>query len=435
MLPFPSLQVDPYRGLAPHFRVASARARALHAVASGQARVVVASARGADAATGAAGRVRARLAADSTGSGRSAGAARRASGRWRLRAAGPGGRARRVLRARRHPRRLSRRRERCRSGSSSSATPSSRSADSIPATQRSVEALDQVVDRPGARVARDPTRRTIRCVRPGDDRRLPSARDAGSIVAEPTTSQAQVETGAGRRVQWRPVERAIGVRPGRPTRARRRALLRRLEDGCAPRLAPRHARRASSSLEATRHRRRQLHVSRISRRSEFTGRIPDWVADVRQALARPRRVVVRRRIARPRRAHRRTAERLRRARASAGRAADDVAAGAVIVADGQLSRGLPSAAAGLHDLRRDRRLRRRAPRDEPRQEAVRRGGVPVRSARSQGRRSDRPRRSRHRPVRRPQADLGRRRRHRPGIPRAPLSRRATSCSSRSSAST
>ena len=44
VLPFPSHQVDPYRGLAPHFRVASARARALHAAALGEARVIVASA-------------------------------------------------------------------------------------------------------------------------------------------------------------------------------------------------------------------------------------------------------------------------------------------------------------------------------------------------------------------------------------------------------
>ncbi len=44
VLPFPSHQVDPYRGLAPHFRVASARARALHAAALGAARVIVASA-------------------------------------------------------------------------------------------------------------------------------------------------------------------------------------------------------------------------------------------------------------------------------------------------------------------------------------------------------------------------------------------------------
>ena len=44
VLPFPSQEVDPYRGLAPHLRIASARARALHAMAVGQARVVVASA-------------------------------------------------------------------------------------------------------------------------------------------------------------------------------------------------------------------------------------------------------------------------------------------------------------------------------------------------------------------------------------------------------
>jgi transcription-repair coupling factor (superfamily II helicase) len=44
VLPFPSHEVDPYRGLAPHIRIASARARALQALAAGQARVVIASA-------------------------------------------------------------------------------------------------------------------------------------------------------------------------------------------------------------------------------------------------------------------------------------------------------------------------------------------------------------------------------------------------------
>ena len=46
VLPFPSHEVDPYRGLAPHFDIASARARALHAlVAPGRtARLIVASA-------------------------------------------------------------------------------------------------------------------------------------------------------------------------------------------------------------------------------------------------------------------------------------------------------------------------------------------------------------------------------------------------------
>src|SRR5262249_31755451 len=44
ILPFPSHEVDPYRGLAPHVGVTSARARALHGLASGGARVVISSA-------------------------------------------------------------------------------------------------------------------------------------------------------------------------------------------------------------------------------------------------------------------------------------------------------------------------------------------------------------------------------------------------------
>jgi transcription-repair coupling factor (superfamily II helicase) len=43
VLPLPSQEVDPYRGLAPHFDVTAERAAALHAMARGQARVVVAS--------------------------------------------------------------------------------------------------------------------------------------------------------------------------------------------------------------------------------------------------------------------------------------------------------------------------------------------------------------------------------------------------------
>ena len=44
VLPFPSHEVDPYRGLAPHIGVTSVRARALYAIAQGDARVVIASA-------------------------------------------------------------------------------------------------------------------------------------------------------------------------------------------------------------------------------------------------------------------------------------------------------------------------------------------------------------------------------------------------------
>jgi transcription-repair coupling factor (superfamily II helicase) len=43
VLPFPSHEVDPYRGLSPHFDIASARARALYALSQGKARVIVAS--------------------------------------------------------------------------------------------------------------------------------------------------------------------------------------------------------------------------------------------------------------------------------------------------------------------------------------------------------------------------------------------------------
>ena len=44
VLPFPSHEVDPYRGLAPHFDVAAARARAFHGLAGGTVKVVVAAA-------------------------------------------------------------------------------------------------------------------------------------------------------------------------------------------------------------------------------------------------------------------------------------------------------------------------------------------------------------------------------------------------------
>ncbi|HYS25878.1 MAG TPA: transcription-repair coupling factor [Vicinamibacterales bacterium] len=44
VLPLPSLQVDPYRGMTPHFRVSAARARALYGAASGTTRLIVASA-------------------------------------------------------------------------------------------------------------------------------------------------------------------------------------------------------------------------------------------------------------------------------------------------------------------------------------------------------------------------------------------------------
>ena len=46
VLPCPSHEVDPYRGLAPHFEVAAARGRALHGLADGSVRIVVIAAAG-----------------------------------------------------------------------------------------------------------------------------------------------------------------------------------------------------------------------------------------------------------------------------------------------------------------------------------------------------------------------------------------------------
>src|ERR1044071_1021990 len=43
VVPCPSLQVDPYPGMSPHFKVSAARARALYLAATGQARLVIAS--------------------------------------------------------------------------------------------------------------------------------------------------------------------------------------------------------------------------------------------------------------------------------------------------------------------------------------------------------------------------------------------------------
>jgi len=44
VLPFPSHEVDPYRGLSPHVGVTSVRARALYGIGHGTARVIIASA-------------------------------------------------------------------------------------------------------------------------------------------------------------------------------------------------------------------------------------------------------------------------------------------------------------------------------------------------------------------------------------------------------
>ena len=110
MLPFPSHEIDPYRGLSPHFDIASARARALHALSRVR--------------RGWSLRRRRRCCRDSQPPAALEGhraplharrrdfadRSRRPSRRRRLHAAGSDRRARRVLRSRRRRRLLSRRR-------------------------------------------------------------------------------------------------------------------------------------------------------------------------------------------------------------------------------------------------------------------------------------------------------------------------------------
>jgi hypothetical protein len=100
--PFPSLQIDPYRKLAPHFHIASARAAALHGLASGSARVVVASGAALLPKLSHPDRLRSASIELKPGDGSGTDRAGRSSGGCRLHTRGSRRRARRVLRARRH---------------------------------------------------------------------------------------------------------------------------------------------------------------------------------------------------------------------------------------------------------------------------------------------------------------------------------------------
>ncbi len=147
------------------------------------------------------------------------------------------------------------------------------------------------------------------------------------------------------------------------------------------------------------------------------------------AARRRRDDAVRGRDAGPRRADDRAAEGIRHLRRS-GRARRGRAVRGGARRGRQPVARLPAARRRPADLRRSRRLRGGAAR--ARAPAVGDEGVPLRPARSEGRRSRRPRRSRHRHVRRPEADRRRRQRCRSSSSCATPAR--TSCSSRSSGS-
>ena len=85
VLPFPSHEVDPYRGMAPHIGVTSARARALYSVAHGTARVLIASAASLLPRVTTPERMLAASLELRTGAGHRADRSRRAAGRRRIR--------------------------------------------------------------------------------------------------------------------------------------------------------------------------------------------------------------------------------------------------------------------------------------------------------------------------------------------------------------
>ena len=144
--------------------------------------------------------------------------------------------------------------------------------------------------------------------------------------------------------------------------------------------------------------------------------------------ARPRRGrALRRRDARPRGAPDRGARRLRTARRE-HRPRRGFVRGERAGDDRRPLARLPAAGRAVADLRRDRPLRRGAPRPGPRA-PVGGEGVPVGPSRSEGRRSRRPRGQRHRRVRRPEGD-DRRAERDAGVPRAPVCGRRQAVRSR-----
>ncbi len=287
-----------------------------------------------------------------------------------------------------------------------------------PGTQRSVETLDQFVIVPAREDGLTDTETGTPL--PADGR-LPStifdyvrARDSRFFVAEPDDVRKQIET------SWTQLEASYVEREGRP--------------GPPPR-PPAELSLSWTDVEAALTEATSLEQLGVDQTDSpetlqvpcqpatlFHGRVPDWVADVRQALTRNETVIV---VAGTHGRVERTVELLRdyEVRALPATEAGDVLAGAVIVAEGWLSAGfrLPSAGFQVYaetDVFEEERRRTTGDTN-----AVAERDLPLGSPRSQGQRPHRSCRSRHRALRRSAPDLGRAGRHRSGVHRASLPRR------------
>ncbi len=331
VLPFPSLQVDPYRGLAPHFRATSARAQALYAVSSGQARVVVASAAALMPRLEPPAAVRALSLQIRTGQD--------VPPELLVELLADGGFERQDP--------VDVHGEFCLRGGILDVYPAGEvmplriefvgdTVESIrrfdPGSQRSVDSVDQVLVVP----VRDFS--VTAGAAPSDSASIADyLSKANAFIVEPEDVRTQIAQ------TFTQVQASFEERSGTPEASEWAPPERLLLgwEGLAP-LLNRATALEELSLEVTAS--DEVPIA-YQPPQEFKGRLPDWVADVRQALARQDTVLF---VAGSRGRAERTVELLRDydVRASWAGLGSDQPAGAVLVADGQLSRGfrLPGAA-------------------------------------------------------------------------------------------
>jgi transcription-repair coupling factor (superfamily II helicase) len=351
VVPFPSLQVDPYRGLAPHFRVSSARAQALHGLASAQVRVVVASAAALMPRLAPPAAVRALSMAIRPGQD--------IPPDLLVEVLADGGYERQDP--------VDEHGEFCLRGGILDVFPAGEAmplrlefvGDTVESirhfdagTQRSVDAVDQFALVP----VRDFSMTATAGL--GDAASLIDYLPRAQVVVdEPEDVRTQIEQvfaqvrasfeersvapeGAG----WLTPEQLLLDAVGLAPLLERATLLEELSlDAPAPHAPATAVAPPSLAPDAA-----GWHVA-YQPPQEFKGRIPEWVADVRQALARQDTVLF---VAGSRGRAERTVELLRdyEVRASWAGHGSDQPAGAVLVADGQLSRGfrLPQAALSVY---------------------------------------------------------------------------------------
>jgi transcription-repair coupling factor (superfamily II helicase) len=339
VLPFPSPQVDPYRGFQPHLKVASARARALHALATSKVRVVVASAAGlltrlpdpaalllasyeitpgididpqALANTLVAGGYEPADPVDAHGE-----FARRGG----ILDVFPAGEELPI-----------------RIEFIGDTVESIRRFD--PSTQRSVETLDRfglvpVRESDGGRTGSDPAMTDVIDVRSSVFDYLSLSHDHSIMVAEPADVQKQIEA-AWEQLQTSYAD-ALERQKGAPKAAPAELMLSWPEVEPAIQRATAIEELALDDADAGASKDTPLQVSARPVAS-FHGRIADWVGDVRAALERGDRVVF---VAGTHGRAERTVELLRDydVRAVMATDAGDVVSGAVLVAEGWLSKG------------------------------------------------------------------------------------------------